>query len=338
MVHNTQTELPCIKILATGGTIAGVQGHASSYVAGQLSANALVSALPDTGKIANIEVEQIANVGSQSMTADVWKSMLRTLYELGSQRIDAVVITHGTDTMEETAWFLQLAYRGTLPIILTGAMRPANAYGADGPVNLLDAIRTAASPDVRNKGVLVVMNGQIHSARYVQKLACEGLDAFESRENGPIGRVGADAIEWFYEAPAKKFNNCSDVFLMHTKDINKPFPRIPVFYATALCEENTLDALLMTKPQGIIIAGVGNGNISDQAIARLQQAALQGVVVVRASRCASGSVKRNLEVNDDACGFIVANDINPQKARLLLGLALQKTNNPARIQEFFNEH
>ena len=328
-----------VKVLATGGTIAGVQNSQTGYVAGQLTAEALVSVLPDLGKTATIEIEQIANVGSQSITAEVWQALLKSLYKIEQQNeVDAVVITHGTDTMEETAWFLQLAFGGNMPVILTGAMLPANAYGADGPQNLFDAIRVAASAGVENKGVLVVMNGEIHSARYLQKQSCEGLNAFASRTAGPLGRVEGGHVEWWYAAPDKKFNGASDLVLKEFNTHKAPFPQIPVFYVTALCDEFVLDMMLAVKPRGIIIAGVGNGNMSDATMQQLQHAAQNGTIVVRSSRCPQGFVKRNLEVNDDACGFVVANDINPQKARVLLALALQKTNTPARIQDFFNKH
>lgn len=333
----TGFSLPRVMVLATGGTIAGVQNHGTSYSAGQLTAEALLSVLPDMSGVADLSAEQLANVGSQSITYAIWCDILRRVAEIvRNDQADAVVITHGTDTMEETAYFLQLALPANLPVILTGAMRPANAWGADGPRNLFDAIRVAAaSVSVRN-GVGIVMNGHIHDARYVQKKSCEGLDAFESREAGPIGRVDAQKIVWFVAPAEKKYAAGSALAL--SEPVNDQPPHVPVWYASAIPDEITLDAILHTNPQGIIVAGVGNGNMPQSVVSRLQQAASQGLVVVRTSRCSAGFVTRNLEINDDACGFIVAHDLNPQKARVLLMLALQKTNKPARIQEFFNKY
>ena len=331
----TGYSLPRVMVLATGGTIAGVQHQGSSYSAGQLTAEALLSVLPDMSGVADLSAEQLANVGSQSMTYNIWCDIARRVTEIvQNDQADAVVITHGTDTMEETAYFLRLALPVNLPVIVTGAMRPANAWGADGPRNLSDAIRVAAaSVSVRN-GVGIVMNGHIHDARYVHKKSCEGLDAFESREAGPIGRVDAQKIVWF-AAPAEKKHA---VGLALSEFVNDQPPHVPIWYASAIPDEITLDAILHTNPQGIIVAGVGNGNMPESVVSRLQQAASQGLVVVRTSRCSAGFVTRNLEINDDVCGFIVAHDLNPQKARVLLMLALQKTNKPARIQEFFNKY
>ncbi|MGE4126419.1 MAG: asparaginase [Pusillimonas sp.] len=336
-MFKTNQPLPRVMVLATGGTIAGVQHQGSGYRSGQLTAEALLSVLPDVSEIASVAAEQIANVGSQSISYDIWLSLLARISGIvQNDEADAVVITHGTDTMEETAYFLQLALLANIPVVLTGAMRPANAWGADGPQNLFDAICVAAASAPGNNGVQVVMNGLVHNARYVQKTSCEGLDAFVSREAGPVARIDARQVVLYGTLPAGRTPAGSGSSLAPAPHM--PAPRVIVWYVMAEDDEISLKALLATHPQGIIVAGVGNGNMSDMALRQLQQARQQGIVVVRSSRCASGAVTRNLEVNDDTSGFIVANDLNPQKARVLLMLALQKTNNPARIQEFFNKY
>lgn len=336
-----RTTPPRVIVLATGGTIAGVQDMNAAYTAGQLSANALLSALPDLSEFASVCVEQIANIGSQSMTSKVWLDLMNRIRKIdANQEADAVVITHGTDTLEETAYFLHLALGTDLPVVLTGAMRPANAYGADGPQNLVDAIMWAVSPEAGATGVTVVMNGKVHNARYVQKQVCEGLDAFDSREAGPIARLKGCQITHYTRSIGQKHGEASQLTLekaLNTTD-EKTLPRVSIYYAAALADDKMLEAVLMTKPQGIIVAGVGNGNVAGSTLSVLQEASRQGISVVRSSRCSSGYVTRNLEVADDAFGFIVAHDLNPQKARILLMLALQKTNDPSRIQIFFNEH
>lgn len=333
--------LPRILILATGGTIAGVQKEAAAYTAGKLSAKALVSALPDLSSTARISAEQLVNIGSQSMTYAVWRALARRITEVAQNNLaDAVVVTHGTDTMEETAYFLHLAVPVDLPVVLTGAMRPANAYAADGPENLFNALRVAATPETKGKGVVVVMNGEIHSARYVQKSACDGLQAFESRETGVMGVVNQVGIKYFYAGPAAKHTTKSELTLnlLALEQNARPNLRVPILYAYAAEDDETLEAILATQPNGIVVAGVGNGNMSDATLSRLQAAAGNGLPVVRASRCQTGFVARNLEVNDDQSKFIVANDLNPQKARVILLLASQKTNNSAEIQKYFDKH
>ena len=336
-MHKTGKALPRVVVLATGGTIAGVQHHGSGYNAGQLTAEALLSVLPETSEIAHVSAEQIANVGSQSISYDIWLSLWARITEITlKNQADAVVITHGTDTMEETAYFLQLALATDLPVVLTGAMRPANAWGADGPQNLFDAIRVAAATLPGCNGVRVVMNGLVHNARYVQKDTCEGLDAFISREAGPMARVDANTVMPYCSIPLDKMP-AADGFSL-TPQPGTPAPRVLVWYAMAHEDEISLQAVLATNPQGIIVAGVGNGNMSETTCRLLHESRQQGVIVVRSTRCSAGFVTRNLEVNDDVYGFVVAHDLNPQKARVLLMLALQKTNNPARIQEFFNKY
>lgn len=333
--------LPRVTILATGGTIAGVQTGQAAYVAGKLSAKALLSALPDLSGIAAVQAEQLVNIGSQSMTWTVWAALARRITQIAQAgQADAIVVTHGTDTMEETAYFLHLALSVDVPVVITGAMKPANAYAADGPINLYDAVQVAADPRSAKKGVLVVMNGVVHSARYVQKRACEGIDAFESRDTGPMGCITKMGVHYFYKGPVQKFGSASELHLdlSATDQDARPPVRVPVWYAMAANDIETLEALLLTKPAALVVAGVGNGNMSDETMQCLASAAAQGLVVARATRCAAGCVTRNLEVQDDAYGFVVTHDLNAHKARVLLFLALQKTAEIVKIQKYFDEH
>src|SRR5688572_76316 len=192
-------ELPKVVILATGGTIAGEQkkpGEAG-YVAGKLAVDVLIDAVPELREIAQVKGEQIASIGSQDMNDQVWLKLLKRIDELGKDHaVGGIVVTHGTDTIEETAFFLDLTVATDKPIVLVGAMRPATAKGADGPLNLLNAVKVAAAPESRGRGVLVTLNEEIHSAREVTKTNTTEVQTFKSPETGPIGVFAADYLHY----------------------------------------------------------------------------------------------------------------------------------------------
>jgi len=245
--------------------------------------------------------------------------------------IDGIVITHGTDTIEETAYFLDLVLPEEKPVVLVGAMRPADALGADGPANLLDAIKVAALPQAARRGVLVVMNDTIHLARAVQKSDTQLLNAFMSRSVGPDGAINNSGVH-LYGAPQ-----------VQPKPLPLPgttnWPRVDVIYAHADMDEQEIEDAVRRDAKGLVLAGVGDGNASKPALEALQRAAKNGVPVVRSTRVANGDVDRNVEVDDDAMGFIAAGDLNPQKARVLLQLLLAAGQTSATaIQQAFDTH
>ncbi|MEO6959356.1 MAG: asparaginase [Burkholderiaceae bacterium] len=320
---------PRIVVLGMGGTIAATAAIGLKYQSGRRTVDQVLSGLPDISDWAAITTEQIASVGSQSIDYGNWAALCQRIQDLAAGgQIDGIVVTHGTDTLEETAYFLWLTLQSKMPIVLTGAMRAPNALGADGIANLYHAIAVAASADAGGRGVLVVMNEQIHSARDVQKMASSGLDAFASPNRGPVGRVSGRTVG-FFEAPR-------DLACIKLSAINKARPPcVFVLYSHGDLSLALVEAMLALKPDGIILAGVGNGNTTDAVLQALAGAAVHGVAIVRASRTGRGAVLRNIEVDDDHLGFIAAQDLNPQKARILLMLALRQTRDAGVIHSYF---
>lgn len=329
-----ESQLPRIAILGTGGTIAGAVATGVGYQSGRLTIAQTLAALPDMSGCARISVEQVANVGSQTIHYEIWAALARRVQALAdSGEVDAVVITHGTDTLEETACFLSLTVSTLLPVVLTGAMRPAHALGADGIANVCHAIAVAACPDARGRGVLVVMNEQIHSARDVQKMAANGLAAFASPNRGGVGRVlGNTAVFHCAALPQRSMQSPFAAFSGSAPAV------VSILYSHGDLDIRLVKAMLALNPDGIVLAGVGDGNTTDSTLLMLGEASGKGVAVVRASRTGSGDVMRNVEIDDDEYGFIAARDLNPQKARILLMLALQKTRDSNVIQDFFNNY
>lgn len=330
---NSGVQLPRIWVLATGGTIAGsaTPGAKTRYTAGVLEPEALVAAVPGIDRIATLQTEQVASVGSQNMTHDVWCTLAQKVRTL-SQRddVDGIVITHGTDTLEETAYFLSLVSSSEKPIVLVGAMRPASALSADGPGNLARAIALAGSSVASGRGPLVIMNDTIHSARNIQKIRSSGLEAFGSPARGPVG-IMLGLTPQFYDRPSPFSAPFQNLDLS-----GNDLPDVAIVYAHAGVDGRLIDCAA-SWAAGIVLAGVGEGNATDLAWAALQAAQKRGVAVVRASRCAAGFVARNGEVDDMQLGTVAAGDLNAPKARILLMLALTQTRDPGLIQKFFEE-
>ncbi len=327
---------PRIIILATGGTIAGAQpkpGEAG-YKSGSFSVDSLIQAVPGMRDIANVSGEQIANIGSQNMNDAVWIKLARRVNELqGSPEVDGIVITHGTDTMEETGYFLDLVVKGDKPVVLVGSMRPATATSADGPMNLYNATAVAADRTARGRGVLVVMNDQIHFARETTKTNSTSLQTFASPNRGLAGIVNFGKAR-FYSPSVTKHTSGS----AFAGSVPNALPTVFIVYAHANVGKEEVDAALAAGAKGIVLAGVGDGNATDPMIDALAAAAKKGVVVVRSSRVGSGTVARNVELDDDKLGFVAALELNPQKARILLQQALTRTKDVKAIQKYFEEY
>ncbi len=326
--------LPSIRVLATGGTIAGAQVRgARGYKAAAFSVEALIAAVPQLGELARLEVEQVAAIGSQDMDEATWRKLAaRTSATLASPEIAGVVITHGTDTMEETAFFLNLVVRTEKPVVLVGAMRPATAISADGPMNLFNAVAVAAHAEALGRGVLVVANDEIHFAREVAKTNTTQVGTFRATARGLAGLVNAGRIH-FYAAPVRRHTAQSE-FAVAGVDTGA-LPRVDIVYAHAGMGCELIDAAVQAGARGLVLAGVGDGNLSAIALAAAAEAAKAGVAVVRSSRTGGGVVERNIEIDDDRLGFIVADELNPQKARVLLMLGLTRTRDVRTLQEMF---
>ena len=335
---NTEN-LPLVIVLSTGGTIAGRGGSAmslSEYKAGSLLGSELVAAVPEIAQFARVSVEQVANVGSSNMGLDVWLKLTRRIDAILSEKaeVSGVVVTHGTNTMEETAYFLNLTVRHARPVVLVGAQRPATALSADGPLNLVNAVRTAAAPQSRGRGVLVVMNDEINAAREVTKTNTYRLETFRSGDIGFLGYVDHDKVA-YYRRPEKRHTVDSEFALERVEAL----PVVDILYCYAQTNNALLiEALARAGTRGIVFAGTGAGGLSDaeKAAVRKASAADLGVVFVRSSRVGNGRVIGRSEF--DALGMIPADNLNPQKARVLLMLALTQTDDTGEIRRMFSEY
>jgi L-asparaginase len=330
--------LPKIKVLATGGTIAGAQATQADagYKSGTFSVDDLIKAVPQLKNVAELSGEQVANIGSQTMNHGVWLKLAARCNELLAQSdVDGIVVTHGTDTMEETAYFLSLVVKSDKPVVLVGSMRPATAISADGPINLYNGVALAANPEAKGRGALVILNDTIHYARESQKMHTTRMDTFASPNRGIAGMMNTGKA-FFYSQNTTRHTTKSEFSVAGLKTTD--LPRVEIVYSHADLGGETVNYLVGKGVKGIVLAGVGDGNSTDAVIAALEQAAKKGVAVVRCSRVGSGVVDRNVEVNDDKLGFIAGMELNAQKARILLMLGLTKTSDAKKLQEYFYQY
>ncbi|ENT1947865.1 type II asparaginase [Campylobacter jejuni] len=321
-----------IAILGTGGTIAGFIDSTiatTGYTAGAIDIDVLIKAVPQIRDLADISWEQIANIDSSNMCDEIWLRLAKKIAKLFAEGIDGVVITHGTDTMEETAYFLNLTIKSDKPVVLVGAMRPSTAISADGPKNLYNAVALVANKEAKNKGVMVAINDKILSARGVVKTHSLNVDAFSSPDFGDLGYI-VDGKVFFY----------NNVTKAHTK--NAPFdvskltslPKVDILYSYSNDGSGVAaKALFEHGTKGIVVAGSGAGSIHKNQKDVLKELLKKGLKVVVSSRVVAGCVA--VSDSDEKLGFISAEDLNPQKARVLLILALTKTSDPKKIQEYF---
>lgn len=317
-----------IAILGTGGTIAGFIDSTiatTGYTAGAIDIDVLIKAVPQIRDLADISWEQIANIDSSNMCDEIWLRLAKKIAKLFAEGIDGVVITHGTDTMEETAYFLNLTIKSDKPVVLVGAMRPSTAISADGSKNLYNAVALVANKEAKNKGVMVAINDKILSARGVVKTHSLNVDAFSSPDFGDLGYI-VDGKVFFY----------NNVTKAHTK--NAPFdvskltslPKVDILYSYSNDGSGVAaKALFEHGTKGIVVAGSMHKNQKDV----LKELLKKGLKVVVSSRVVAGCVA--VSDSDEKLGFISAEDLNPQKARVLLMLALTKTSDPKKIQEYF---
>ncbi|MET0857583.1 MAG: type II asparaginase [Telluria sp.] len=323
-----------VTILATGGTIAGTGATSTTtvgYTAATVGVQSLIKAVPELAKVANVTGEQVFQIASENMSNEHWLALAKRVNALLAQpNVDGIVITHGTDTLEETAYFLNLVVKSRKPVVLVGAMRPSTALSADGPINLYNSVLLAASPDAAGKGVLVAMNDQIQTARDVTKMNTSTLDSFRSPELGMIGYIQGSK-PFFYRQSTRKHTVDSEFDVGALQSL----PSVDIVYGYANVGPVAVDAFVGAGAKGIIHAGVGDGSLAAKVVPALKSARQKGVVVVRASRVGQGILARNGEANDDELDFVVSDTLNAQKARILLMLALTKTSNTKDIQRMF---
>jgi glutamin-(asparagin-)ase len=333
----TQQKLANVVVLATGGTIAGAGASAANsatYQAAKVGIEQLIAAVPQLSELANVRGEQVMQIASESITNDNLLQLGRRVAELAdSKDVDGIVITHGTDTLEETAYFLNLVEKTDKPIIVVGSMRPGTAMSADGMLNLYNAVAVASSKDARGKGVLVTMNDEIQSGRDVSKMINIKTEAFKSAW-GPLGMVVEGKSYWF-RLPAKRHTMDSEFDIKTIQSL----PDVEIAYSYGNVSDTAYKALAQSGAKAIIHAGTGNGSVSSRVVPALQALRKDGVQIIRSSHVnAGGFVLRNAEQPDDKYDWVVAHDLNPQKARILAMVALTKTNDSKELQRMFWEY
>jgi L-asparaginase len=336
LAGRAQAPKPRVVIVATGGTIAGAAESttAAGYKSGAVAVDVLIAAVPQMKAFADVRGVQVASVGSQDMNDEIWVKLATEVNRLLAQAdVDGVAITHGTDTMEETAYFLNLVIKSDKPVVLTGSMRPSTSLSADGPLNIYNAVGVASDRRARGRGVLVVANDDIHGARAITKRHTTDVQTFVSPEAGLIGVCLFDDRS-FVRSPARPHTTATPF----TVAAGQTLPRVDVIYAHAGMSPDLIDAAVANGAKGLVIAGVGDGNLTSLALEAVKRAIAKGAVVVRSSRVGEGFVRRNIEVADDKIGTVASMELNPAKARVLLKLALTKTSDPKNIQEFFNTY
>ena len=333
-------KLPLVWMLATGGTIAGRGASPtdlSNYKSGALTGEEIVRSVPQLEQVAHVKVEQIANVPSYDITLDNWLTLANRINEIFAKdsTVAGIVVTHGTNTLEETAYFLNLTIKHDRPVVLVGAMRPATAISADGPLNLLNAVRTAVAPEARGKGALIVLNDEINGARDATKTDTHRLETFRAPELGFLGYVDDDKVS-FYRSSTRRHTVNSEFDVSGIKQL----PKVEIVYSYIQPSTTVLRALMDSGVQGIVFAGTGAGDINslDKSVIRtaLASPAASRPVLVRASRVGNGRVTGSDEL--DRLGMIPADNLNPQKARILLMLALTKTTELKLIRRMFEEY
>lgn len=325
-----QATLPTIKVFTTGGTIQSKGAHRlklTNYSDGRVTPAELLADVPEINSIANVEIVEISNKGSGSVGAKEHLALAKQLTaELARPDVVGAVVTHGTGALEETAYFLQLTVKSEKPVVVVGAMRPFTAISRDGPFNLYNAVRTAIAPDAKNKGVLVVLNDTIHSARFVTKNHATHVETFVAREIGPLGYTDSDRVV-FYRSPLTRHTARSEF------DVSKleSLPQVDIVYGYQEASPGSIDGLVKSGTRGIVLSS-SSGTYRDA----LRRAKTKGVVIVGSDRKGAGRVP--LDNEGPVKGDITTDNLNAQKARILLRLALTKTHDPVEIQRMFNEY
>ena len=321
-----------IKVLATGGTIAGMGagGTGRAYTPGRLGIDDLAAELGALGISAELSAVEIAAIGSQDIGWTQWDRLHQEIVQAeATSRVTGTILTHGTDTAEETALLLDLTLPAGKPVVLVGAMRPADAVGSDGMRNFANAVRVASDPDAAGRGVLVVMGDQVFAASDVRKARTTSVDAFRGFPRGPLANVNPSALDWF-GPPGKTGEDARFRW-------PQALPQVEIASAHADMNPRLIEALLGCGARGIVLSGLGQGNAPASIVEALASAVRSGVPVVRASRVDQGYVDRNVEVDDDALGLVAARSYNPAKARVLLQLLIASgITDPAEMQAHFD--
>ncbi|MEK7806213.1 MAG: asparaginase [Chloroflexota bacterium] len=330
---------PTVRIIATGGSIAGVGPNRLDYILypelGQhLTIAQSLERIPEVHEVAQVRSEDLVSVGSTAIGPGEWLRLSQRINQVFQEEADVagVVVTHGTATLEETAYFLHLTVKSARPVVITGAMRPPTALGTDADLNLLDAVRVAAYPEAGGRGVLTVLNNEIHCARDVSKANTFRVETFRPNELGFLGYADSDGKVVFYRAPLRKHTTATP-FNVTGRDT---LPRVDIVYAYAGADGLLVEAVRSNRSEGMVLAGFGGGSFPPAFIAAAAGAVLDGIPVVLASRSTAGRVVITPQKEEQ--GFIVSDNLMPPKARLLLMLALTVTRDRREIQQMFYEY
>jgi L-asparaginase len=331
---------PIVYVLSTGGTIAGSGSSStdlSNYKPGAILGAQLVKAVPQIAEIADVRVEQIVNVRSSDITIENWLTLAKRIQTILQETpaVAGFVITSGTNTLEETAYFMNLTVRSDKPVVLVGAMRPATAISADGPLNLLNAVKTAMAPESRGKGTLIVMNDEINSARDTTKTNTLRVETFRAPELGLLGYVDEDKVS-YYRATTKRHTANSEFDITGLASL----PKVTILYSYIEPDATLIHAAIKSGAKGLVIAGTGNGTLSIFEANAVKEVnampAASRPAIVRASRVGNGRVTPTSEF--DAMNIVPSDTLTPQKARILLMLALTKTSDPKELRRIFVEY
>ena len=324
---------PRVYVVGTGGSISFVGDYRTDYVNysygnKHLTIQEMLDRVPETNEFAEVVAEQLINVGSTDVSPQHWLQLARRINQIFREDPNAagVAITHGTATLEETAYFLNLTVKSSKPVVLTGAMRPPTGLGTDADVNLIDCVRVAGCADSAGRGVLTVLNNEIQAARDVTKTNSYRLETFRSNELGFLGYADSDQEVVFYRTPTKAHTAATEFDV----DTLEELPRVDIAYAYAGADDLVINALAGAGVPGIVAAGLGSGGSSPQYMLGLRAAKKMGVKVVVATQVGSGRVMRTRRFREE--GYIVADNLAPKKARILLMLALTVTDDPVEIQ------
>ena len=335
----TYEQLPRVYLFGTGGTISFVSESRTdfanySYQGRQLTIQEMLARVPEAHDLAQVTPEQVINVGSTEVYPNHWLTLANRINEQFSTDESAagVAVTHGTATLEETAYFLNLTVLDRRPVVVTGAMRPPSAMGTDADNNLMDAIRIAACPDSAGRGVLVVLNNEIQAARDVTKTDSYRVETFQSGHMGFLGYSDSDGQIVYYRRPDRRHTADSEFDLAGVDEL----PQVEIAYAYAGVSAVVIDALVEAGVNGIVAAGLGSGGSPSPFMAALRRAIAAGIPVVISTQVSTGRVLQTRRFVEE--GYIVADNLHPKKARILLMLGLTRTSDPAELQRMMLEY
>lgn len=327
--------LPRVAFIGTGGTIASLgRDPLDIYDYGAagnvMHADAILAKWPETALVADVMAVRYRNIPSTAIDFSDWKALAALCGQLVADHPDlaGIVIGHGTATLEETAYFLNLTVKVPVPVVVVGAQRPSSGLSSDAGMNLVNAIRVAASPEARGMGVLVVLNDEIHAAREVTKTATARMQTFRAPDFGALGHADGDAVV-FYRQPVRRRAPDTEFDISAVETL----PRVDIAYGYAGGDGVAVRAFMAAGAKGIVSAGFAPGFTAPAEAAALQEAHAAGIVVVQCTRAGSGRVPPTTRLKQ--AGFLLADNLNPQKARILLALALTVTQDPARIAAMF---